>query len=136
MKSCLRFLYVYFFIILIGCASAQSHRDDVRGDSTDKISAGTVQREIKVGMSGDEVISALGSPNMVTTDAQRRESWVYDKVSTEHVSSSSQGGMWLILGSTRGRSGASSSSQRTLTIVIKFDEQGRVRDYSYRQSSF
>jgi hypothetical protein len=32
--------------------------------------------------------------------------------------------------------GASSSTQRTLTIVIKFDEGNKVRDFAYRQSSF
>jgi hypothetical protein len=32
--------------------------------------------------------------------------------------------------------GASSSSQRTLTVIIKFTEDHRVRDFAYRQSSF
>lgn len=120
----------------VACTSVQKQRDAVRDDSGDKISVGTVQREIKVGMSGDQVVSTLGSPNMVTTDAQRRETWVYDKVNTENVQTSSGGGMWLLLVNSRASSSVSSSSQRTLTIIIKFDEQGLVRDYAYRQSSF
>ena len=32
--------------------------------------------------------------------------------------------------------GASSTTQRTLTIIIKFDNQGHVRDYAYHASSF
>lgn len=131
-----------------GCMSAEKHRDAVRGDSTERISAGTVQREIRKGMTGDEVVSILGSPNMVTTDNERRETWVYDKVATEQVYSTSQGGLGGILGGASGAlggggsgsfergSGASSTNQRTLTVIIKFDENGRVRDYSYRQSSF
>lgn len=135
-----------------GCTSAQQHAADVRDDSTQRVSVGTVQREIRVGMSGDQVIQALGSPNLVTTDAQRRETWVYDKVATERVYSSSgaSGGVGAgglaggsdgggILGLVLGGSssaGASSTNQRTLTIIIKFDEQGLVRDFSYRQSSF
>ena len=103
-------------------------------------------------MSGADVIAVLGSPNMVTSDSQRRETWVYDKVSTERVYSTSQGGLGLLLGGLAGGSsggglggfgssfgksaGAASTSQRTLTIVIKFDKDGLVRDYSYRQSSF
>jgi outer membrane protein assembly factor BamE (lipoprotein component of BamABCDE complex) len=94
-----------------------------------------VQREIRVGMSGADVVSALGSPNMVTTDDKHRETWVYDKVTTERVSSSSGGGLLLMLFFNRS-AGASSTAQRTLTIIIKFDEKGLVRDYSYRQSSF
>ncbi len=120
----------------IACTPLQKQREAVRDDSGEKVSVGTVQREIKVGMSGDEIITVLGSPNMVTTDAQRRETWVYDKVSTENVRSSSGGGLWLLLAGANSSSSVSSSSQRTLTIVIKFDEKGLVRDYAYRQSSF
>ena len=122
--------------LVSGCINAGTHRANVRDDSADRISVANVQREIKVGMSGADVISVLGSPNMVTTDSQRRETWVYDKVSTERVQSASQGGFGLILAGFGSATGASSTSQRTLTIVIKFDEQGLVRDYSYRQSSF
>ena len=32
--------------------------------------------------------------------------------------------------------GASRSSQRTLTVIVKFDDADRVRDFSYRTSSF
>lgn len=118
------------------CMNAPKHYADVNDNSHDKISVGTVQREIKIGMSGADVIRVLGSPNMVTTDSKRRETWVYDKISTTHVYSQSNGGIGLILLGVQGDSGASSTSQKTLTIIIKFDNNGNVRDYSYRQSSF
>jgi len=137
---------------LTGCMGAQQHRDSVRGEDTDKISVGTVQKEIKIGMSGSDVVSVLGSPNMVTTDGQRRETWVYDKITTERVysNSSTNGGVGSggiggggsgggVLGFVFGgssSSGAVSTSQRTLTVIIKFDEKDLVRDFSYRQSSF
>jgi outer membrane protein assembly factor BamE (lipoprotein component of BamABCDE complex) len=111
-----------------------------------------VQREIREGMSSAEVVQVLGAPNMVTTDEKRREVWVYDRISTEHVYSTSSGGISaLILGGAAGGSGAggggvgfggsrgsgaASTSQRTLTIIIKFDEESKVRDFAYRQSSF
>jgi len=120
-------------VFLQGCSTGQGNLAEVQ-DS--KMSVATVQREIRVGLPNAEVVEILGSPNMVTTDAQRREVWVYDKVSTLKVSSSTQGGLWFILGSAGGQSGASSTSQKTLTIIIKFDENNLVRDYSYRQSSF
>lgn len=123
-------------VCLTGCSSAAKHRADVRDDSGDRVTVGTVQREIKVGMSGADVVAALGSPNMVTSDSQRRETWVYDKVATEHVASGSKGGGGLFIVGGGSTAGASTSSQRTLTIIIKFDENGTVRDYSYRQSSF
>ena len=101
-------------IFCVGCMSAGSHRAEVRED-VDRISVANVQREIKVGMAGADVIAVLGSPNMISTDSERREVWVYDKVSTERVYSTSQGGLGLILGGivgggSGGGLGAGSSS--------------------------
>lgn len=139
-------------MFLSGCMTAGQHRQAVKDDPSERISAGVVQREIREGMTSAEVVQVLGSPNMVTTDEHRREVWVYDRISTDHVYSSSSGGISaLILGGAAGGSGAgggglgfggsrgsgaSSTSQRTLTIIIKFDEESRVRDFAYRQSSF
>ena len=135
-------------LALGGCMNAAQHRAQVRDDSADRVTVGKVQREIRVGMSGAEVVEVLGSPNMVSTDENRREVWVYDKVATEHAYSTSSGGISaLILGGgsdllggggvsgSRG-SGASSTSQRTLTIVIKFDDAGKVRDFAYHTTQF
>lgn len=87
-------------------------------------------------MSSAEVVEALGSPNMVTTDSERRETWVYDKVSTTVSSKSSESGVWLLLFAASGSSARASSNQRTLTIIVKFDGEGKVRDFAYRTSTF
>ncbi|RKY23277.1 MAG: hypothetical protein DRP62_06245 [Planctomycetota bacterium] len=116
----------------IGC-SADYHAGKVqKGLQGDKMTVGTVQREIKVGMSSAEVAEALGSPNIVTTDEQRREVWVYDKIATDVAASK---GYWtlLLLGQ---EAGSASKSQRTLTIIIKFDEDKKVRDFAYHTSRF
>lgn len=133
--------------LLFGCGAA-GHRNAVRDDTKDRISVGKVQKEIKVGMSSADVVSVLGSPNIVTTDSQRREEWVYDKISTESVYSTSEGGIGALIlgfaGNVAGgagpgygrKSGASSTNQRTLTIIVKFDEYAKVRDFAYHNSSF
>jgi hypothetical protein len=88
-------------------------------------------------MSGVEVASVLGSPNIVTSDERRRETWVYDRISTERAYSESSGGVnALFLAGGGSRAGAVQTSQRTLTVIVRFGEDGRVRDFSYRQSSF
>jgi outer membrane protein assembly factor BamE (lipoprotein component of BamABCDE complex) len=134
---------------LTSCAMpAEDHRSAVSGSGNDHLTVGTIQREIKIGMTNSEVAEILGSPNMVTTDDQRRESWIYDKIATEKAYSMSSGGLGLIFGGigipvggiggsgySRG-SGGSSTTQHTLTIIIKFDEHGHVRDYAYHSSSF
>lgn len=85
-----RSLAIVGALVLVGCASAQQHRAAVT-ESTDRVTVGTVQRNIRVGMSSYEVVSAPDSPNIVTTDDLRREQWVYAKVGTDTVYSASSG---------------------------------------------
>lgn len=133
---------------LAGCQSAAEHKSQVQDSSADRVSVGKVQREIRVGMSGADVAQVLGSPNIVTTDEERREVWIYDKIATDRAYSTSSGGIAaLILGfggsaaggvgaSGSSSAGAASTSQRSLTVIIKFDTQKKVRDFAYHQSTF
>lgn len=100
------------------------------------MTVGVVQKEIRKGMSGAEVAEALGSPNIVTRDENERETWVYDKIATEASYSQSQNSLFLILGGFSNRSGASSTTQRTLTVVIRFGSDMKVESYTYHQSKF
>lgn len=122
-------------VVLAGCAGgATEHARDVRGaqDATaGNLTVGTVQKEIRVGMSGAEVAAVLGSPNMVSTDDKRREVWIYDRVATDVAYSSSVSGFF-----GTDSSGAASQSQKTLTVIIKFDENKTVRDFAYHSSKF
>lgn len=120
-------IFIFWGCFFTGC-SAEQHAESVQeGLSGDRVTVGTVQREIRKGMSGSEVIEALGSPNVISTDEQGREVWIYDKFATDVASSSSN---WFIT------TGASSKSQRTLTIIIKFDNQKQVRDFAYHSTRF
>ncbi len=139
-------------LTLAGCMSAQQHKAAVQNDQGDRLTVGKVQREIRVGMAGGEVATVLGSPNIVSTDEKGREVWVYDKIATDRVYSTSSGGISSLIlggvivgaglvggaggGSYSSAAGASSTSQRTLTIIIKFDEGKKVRDFAYHSSSF
>jgi outer membrane protein assembly factor BamE (lipoprotein component of BamABCDE complex) len=118
-------------LFLSGCASSSSNIKP-----SDRVTVGKVQREIRVGMPSAQVIEVLGSPNIVSTDENRMEVWVYDKIATDVSYSNTNGGVWLILGGISRSSAAASTSQRTLTIVIKFDADKKVRDFAYHSSSF
>ena len=124
-------------MLVPGC-SAADHAASVNGAQgrNAALTVGAVQREIRVGMTNAQVAETLGSPNMVTTDEQRRESWVYDRISTDTAYSSSSGGVGLLLLGAASSSGARSTSQRTLTVIVKFDAANRVRDFAYRSSAF
>jgi hypothetical protein len=124
-------LPVWLVLALGSCASPEPEPPP-----EDRLTVGKVQGEIKLGMSSASVIEILGSPNIITTDEQRREHWVYDKVSTDRMeASTSSFGTLIILGGSSARS-SSSTRQRTLTIIIKFDDQKRVRDFAYNYTQF
>ena len=133
---------------LAGCMTAPEHRAAVADDPSDRLTVGRVQKEIRVGMSGAEVAAVLGSPNIVTTDEQRREVWIYDRIATDTVYSTNRGGIGAILlgfggnaagAATTGYSqsaGTHSESQRAFTVIVKYDSENKVRDFSYRTARF
>jgi outer membrane protein assembly factor BamE (lipoprotein component of BamABCDE complex) len=113
-------------------------------DGSNNLTVGAVQQSVYIGMSGAEVAMALGSPNIVSTDEFRNEVWIYDRFSTERVQTEGPDAIALLqslvdgggaLGGTSSRQ-SESSSQKTLTVIIKFDEDGLVRDYAYHTSRF
>jgi outer membrane protein assembly factor BamE (lipoprotein component of BamABCDE complex) len=113
--------------MLSGCSASYHAEQTQKALQGEKLTVGTVQKEIRKGMSGAEVLAALGSPNIVSTDEAGREVWVYDKISSDVVYSS--GGFFISTGSK-------SASQQTLTIIIKYDEAHKVRDFAYHTSRF
>jgi len=123
---------------LIGCMSASEHSKEVHSQTDPEMTVGIVQREIKKGMSAAEVATALGSPNIVSRDREGIETWIYDKISTQVSYSRDEahtGIIGLIIGGGSREAGASSQTQKTLTVVIKFNE-GVVHDFSYHSSKF
>ena len=113
---------------------------------------GAAQRNIKVGTSQADVATALGSPNIVTQDADGLETWIYDKVSSITAYNSSGFGVGVGgLGGGYGsggfggglanvgynkNGGTVQSVQKTLTVVIKFDDNHNVKSFSYHMSTF
>jgi outer membrane protein assembly factor BamE (lipoprotein component of BamABCDE complex) len=127
------FFLLAVIVVISGCASANYHKTEVQDSTGDRLTVGVVQKEIKLDMSSADVAQILGSPNVVSTDEERREVWIYDKISSDVVYSNSNAGLKFM---TPGTSGAASQSQRTLTVIIKFTHDGKVRDFAYHTSRF
>ncbi|MFO0707736.1 MAG: hypothetical protein U0412_12870 [Nitrospira sp.] len=123
-------LAMTLMVALVGCGGRTAEIKE------DRLTVGKVQGEIKVGMPASQVAELLGSPNIVTTDEKRREVWIYDKVSTDRVDTSSSSFAGLIILGASSRDSSSSQRQRTLTIIIKYDEEKKVRDFAYNATQF
>lgn len=119
---------------LAGCAQKASwHADEVSRAEKQSLTVGEVQRNIRKGMSGGEIAEVLGSPNVVSTDENGNEVWIYDRFYTENVSSGSNG---LTLTLSDVGAGAARSSQSSITVIIKYGADKKVRDFAYHKSSF
>jgi outer membrane protein assembly factor BamE (lipoprotein component of BamABCDE complex) len=129
-------LAIVLAAVATGCTSAAEHQKSLGSTAEREMTLGVVQTTIRTGLTQDEVVVALGSPNIVTRDAEGRETWVYDKVATEaSYSQSGAYGTVLLLG-TGNSAGAASQSQRTLTVVIKFGANQQVETFSYHSTRF
>ncbi len=99
-----------------------------------------------------DLVQMFGGPNISTTDSEGNEVWVYERAVTEtERQSRSEGwqaaanlGLFFsavqIGGSgTTGRSsssGSTSTSFRSLTVIVKFNPDKTVKEYSVRASQF
>lgn len=122
-----------------GCMTAAEHQSSLPSTQAEEMTVGIVQKEIRVGMSGADVAQALGSPNIVTKDSAGNETWIYDKIASEVSYSKDAGGTGLIINLFGGygrEAGAVSTTQKTLTVVIKYDDKGLVESFSYHASKF
>lgn len=139
---------ILLLLAIASCAATTGEAPATSPAESERLTLATAQREIRVGMSGAEVLAAMGSPNIVSTDAERREVWVYDRISTVSHRTHRSGGIGSLLVAVGdsaggallphagGGSSTASTTQRTLTVIIKFDAAGQVRDFAYHASEF
>jgi hypothetical protein len=129
-------------------AAGAGERTKAKDTPASAFTLGVVQRELRQGLSQTDVAERLGAPNILTRDAEGREAWVYDKVSSEIEASSGNvgvGGFGSGAGSTFAgllginaskRSDKAKSSQRTLTVVVRFSAAGTVESFTWHDSRF
>ena len=151
-------IFLAIVSLIFFTTSCQTMRGDkplaekvIKSDPSTNLTLGLVQMTVREGASKNDIISSLGSPNMVTSSGSKNETWIYDRVSTdiqrENESGSAGlevgfGGSGDVVGGNIG-AGASSKStgevvvrtQRTLTVIIKFVD-GIVSSYQTRATSF
>ena len=122
-----------------------------------RLSYGTVTSQVKKNETTQaDLIELFGGPNISTTDASGLETWVYERSASETDASGSSdarnlnaffgaggnvGGAAIgggVAGGSRSTNDRSrtTNSVRNLTVIVKFNPDKTVRDYSVRQSTF
>lgn len=148
MSNFFKILSPLILIFLIGCAVPMDKvNKSMEQDKKNSLTLGKIQQTLKKGMSQDEIVISMGSPNMVTVDSSGLETWIYDKISTEETSANASNSASILgggvgskigVGGILGSSGSAAkkiTSQKTLTVVLKFKEK-KLDTYTYNASKF
>jgi len=144
-----RTVVVTLVVVAVGVVPAGAgDRAKAKETPSSVFTLGVVQKELRPGLSQADVAERLGAPNILTRDGEGREAWVYDKVSSEAEASSGSigiagGGMGVgstVMGlfgiNASKRSDKARSSQRTLTVVVRFSAAGTVETFTWHDSRF
>ena len=120
-------------LVLAACATPPAPVD--QRNST--LTSGSVSLNLHIGeTTQDQVLEVFGSPNIVTMDGQRDEVWSYQRHATVSQSSGSSNYWTIILAGGGQYADGFQQSQRTITLIIKFDKSKIVSDFHSRTSEF
>lgn len=140
MKKLTSFIAATIGLLLItGCANPASRNP---------LNQARVSIALKKGATTqDEVLQRLGTPNIITTDSEDRETWTYQQHSVSGSSSAvgiegaglaSAAGAFFNPATASGSFGAAfyRQSSKMVTLTIKFNRKGVVDEYRSIYSSF
>ncbi len=121
-------------LILTSCNTADKKTQPTKNSN---LTHGQVQLTLKKGITTKtEVLETFGAPNITTIDASGREVWTYQRhARVANASSSSSFGTIILFGKNSSTAGFEESS-RTMTLIIKFDENQKIHDFKSRSSNF
>ena len=115
-------------LLLSGCA--QYGR---KPESNSNLTAGRVKMEIKKGLTTQaDILKIFGSPNLVTKNRDNDDVWNYSRMSYDAAYGSDAAGL-IFLGGSRA---VSSTTVKSFDLIIIFDNNDVVKDYSIIAASF
>jgi hypothetical protein len=136
---------MFLFLTVLGCTQKQVYQQDLQKEQISQpnqrdirpqpspLSYGLVTSKVKKGItSQSELIRLFGGPNITTIDSDGTETWVYDKTDNESEILDS----FFSLGYYGARQKKYSNTIKTITVIIKFNKDKTVKDFSARAAYF
>ena len=128
-------LCITFLSVLVSsCANTVSRPVTERNSA---LTHGNVQMNVEIGRTTQtQILEAFGAPNITTIDAEGQEVWTYQRHATV-AQSQSGSNYWTVFLAGGSQSAAGfEQSTRTITLILKFDENNIVSDFRSRASNF
>lgn len=115
----------------ITCFSCNSYKYGTSGEPTESnnLTFGVVKSKIIKGETNQsEILTLFGSPNIITKNRSNKEVWSYSKMSVVR-----KGGQTSFLAGERA---STSSSTKSFDLIITFNDDDTVNDYSVISTKF
>ncbi|MDA0747764.1 MAG: hypothetical protein O2954_14680 [bacterium] len=97
------------------------------------LTTGVVKKHITKGKTTQaEILELLGSPNLITMNKNGKEVWNYNRMSFQTIEGSG-GGSLILWG---GSKALSTTTTKSFDLLITFDENSLVKDYSIISATF
>jgi len=132
MKKIIIIMFAFAGVLLIqGCSSTP------KDEKNSPFTTGNVQLSLKQGVTTQaEVLEKFGPPNIAAVDSTGNDLWTYQKFATVTQSSGQGGYFWLVIvGGNTGTSGLE-QTQKTMTLIIKFDQDKKIKEFKSMSTNF
>lgn len=137
-------IFSFGLILIPACTASWEDPppDKRRAIQRDPLSYGAVTSKVKRNeTTQEEIVRLFGAPNITTINSDGEEVWVYDRISndtqTHGWSEARRFCHFFVLGTYSSKYGSGrSSSTRTLTVIITFNKNKSVKEYSARATQF
>lgn len=115
-----------FLLFIEGCAPLP----DVQPKQKSNLTVGMVKTKVTKGQTAQaEILELFGAPNLVTKNKNDDEVWNYNRMSFE-VGAGTTSDVWL------GSRALSTATTSSFDLIIIFDENGIVKNYSIISASY
>lgn len=119
-----------FWCFSMGSCTSYKYGASEESVQKSNLTVGVVKTKVKKGETNQtEILQLFGSPNLITKNKSNNEVWSYNRMS------SVEKGGYTYFASWDGRASQSSSTQ-SFDLIITFDNNEIVIDYSVISSSF
>ena len=122
---------VLLLFITLAFLSCKSYKYGASGETAESsnLTFGMVKSKIVKGETKQsEILKLFGSPNIITKNKSNKEIWSYSKMSVVK-----KGGQTSFLAGERA---SVSSSTKSFDLIIRFDDNDTVNDYSVVSTKF
>lgn len=135
------FCRLFLFLIILSVASCASNKTKSDSNLT---KTKVEERLVKGRTTKASVVELLGSPEMINSDSEGAEQWVYSKHSWNTDSNGGNVGVgmakWFsnsMVGLDLGlNSDSTEQSSRTTTLTVYFNKKGVVQKYNFSRTKF